>query len=535
MLPSDIMFQRLHYSACHQNGSAVREEHLGLDVSYAQLLCDVIHQKQKLLKALNEQTLLKLSADEEVAFVIIARGYDFVAALFAVLAVGGIAVPTSHHVTLDEVRHIARTCRAHGVVHSRGFEQLTATIDDGTMFHGLAHVPIERMIPTKTLEVLRTVKFFAGRSRDPNKPAVIIFTSGTTGKPKGAALRRHSVLSISLAQVWKNDINGHFVALQLLPTHHATGLLVNTFPTLIGGGCVEFTRPKFDAAITWERIRRRGIKSLSAVPTIYVRLLQHWGQELEKSDSREEYRAGMCAVEQFHCGSAALPRHISSKWSEAFPGTRIIERYGGTEFGNPFGNQRGGQLVPGSVGAQNPGVESYLENGHEGEIHVRSPTMFSKYVYDIEGTRASLTPEGFFKTGDVAEKIDGHFFIKGRKSVDILKTGGYKVSALDIEREILQHPKVAEAIVVGLDDAEFGQRIAAAVVLHELYKSLSLQELRDDLRPKLSRYKLPTVLRVVPDLKKTASLKIPKALIKKELFETGHPDVQRWENPSAKL
>lgn len=244
--------------------------------------------------------------------------------------------------TVDEIRHVARACRAHGLVHSRDFEQLTTTIDDGTLYRDLTHVAVERN--PKAVD-LRTVRFYAGRLGDANKPAVIIFTSGTTGKPKGAALRRHSVLSTSLMQVWKNDINSHYAGLQLLPTHHATGLLVNTLPTLLGGGCVEFTRPKFDAAITWERIRQGGIKSLSAVPTIFVRLLQYWEQELEKSPIREKYRAGMCAVGQFHCGSAALPRHISTKWSRVFPGTRIIERYGGTEFGNPFGNQRGGQLV----------------------------------------------------------------------------------------------------------------------------------------------------------------------------------------------
>lgn len=95
MLPNDILFQRLHYLACNQNGVAVREEHLGLSISYAQLLGDVIYNKQKLLQALNEQTLKKLGADEEVAFVILARGYDFVVAFFAILSIGGIAVPTS--------------------------------------------------------------------------------------------------------------------------------------------------------------------------------------------------------------------------------------------------------------------------------------------------------------------------------------------------------------------------------------------------------------------------------------------------------
>lgn len=101
----------------------------------------------------------------------------------------------------------------------------------------------------------------------------------------------------------------------MLPTHHATGLLINTLPVLVGGGYVEFTHPKFDAARIWDRIRLGDINMLSAVPTIYVRLLRHWETVLEKLEPkiRESYQAAISSIEQFHCGSATLQVHISKK------------------------------------------------------------------------------------------------------------------------------------------------------------------------------------------------------------------------------
>jgi malonyl-CoA/methylmalonyl-CoA synthetase len=193
----------------------------------------------------------------------------------------------------------------------------------------------------------RAVRFFAGKTRDPNKPGVIIFTSGSTGKPKGAAMRRYNMLTLALMQIWKNDIKPGFVILQMLPTHHASGLMLNTIPILIGGGCVEITAPKFDVAAIWDRVRQGGITSISAVPTIFSRLLQYWEHVLEKlpNEQKEEYRSQMCNISQFHCGSAALARRISSGWEEAFPGTRIVERYGGTEFVGPFVNHAGTKFV----------------------------------------------------------------------------------------------------------------------------------------------------------------------------------------------
>ncbi|KAK5070695.1 hypothetical protein LTR24_010607 [Lithohypha guttulata] len=158
-------------------------------------------------------------------------------------------------------------------------------------------------------------------------------------------------------------------------------------------------------------------------------------------------------------------------------------------------------------------------------------------MYEPEATRRAFDKEGFYKTGDIARQEGGLYYIEGRSAIDIIKSGGYKISALDVEAEVSSHPKVSEAIVVGIDDEEFGQRIAAAVVLHLASDTLTLADVREWLRSRLSNYKLPSMLRVVPELPKTPTFKVPKALIKKELFESGHPDVQTWSRSkrTAKL
>jgi acyl-CoA synthetase (AMP-forming)/AMP-acid ligase II len=202
----------------------------------------------------------------------------------------------------------------------------------------ISHTPIDP----------RKVTFSSGKTPNPKKPGLIIFTSGSTGPPKGAALRRYNLFVLSILHCWSKNIQPGYVALNMLPTHHVTGLLVNTLPVLVGGGCVEFTHPKFDAARIWDRIRLGGLDMLSAVPTIYVRLLQHWETVLEKlePEMREPYQAAISSIEQVHCGSAALRVHISKKWTKLCRGRQIAERYGGgTEFGNPFAHESTGSIV----------------------------------------------------------------------------------------------------------------------------------------------------------------------------------------------
>ena len=178
--------------------------------------------------------------------------------------------------------------------------------------------------------------------------------------------------------------------------------------------------------------------------------------------------------------------------------------------------------------------------------------MFSKYLHDPEATAKAHDEDGYFRTGDIARRDGKYYYIIGRASLDIIKSGGYKISALDIERELLALPYIAEAMVVGVADEEFGQRVAALISLQEedltdefleTYGNaeymLTIDDLRRDLRDRMAGYKLPTLLRVVSgELPKTATGKVQKKVLGPRFFPPDFetcPEVQQWVTPSRQL
>jgi malonyl-CoA/methylmalonyl-CoA synthetase len=220
-------------------------------------------------------------------------------------------------------------------------------------------------------------------------------------------------------------------------------------------------------------------------------------------------------------GSAALPAPLWGRWKE-ITGQALLERYGMTEIGMALSNPYRGERRPGTVGQPLPGVEVRLvgEDGRDvpagtpGEIWVRGPSLFKEYWNRPEATRESFLG-GYFRTGDVAEEDAGYVRIRGRASVDIIKSAGYKISALEIEGVLLEHPAVGEAAVVGQPDAEWGEVITACVVLRP-GRSLTLDELKEFCRDKLAPYKLPRRLRLLGELPRNAMGKVTKPALVEE-------------------
>ena len=223
-------------------------------------------------------------------------------------------------------------------------------------------------------------------------------------------------------------------------------------------------------------------------------------------------------------GSAALPVGTLRRWKE-ISGHTLLERYGMTEIGMALSNPLRGERVPGSVGAPLPRVEVQLvgENGERvapgapGEIEVRSPSVFTEYWGQPDASRDAFRA-GWFRTGDTAVVENGVYRILGRTNIDILKTGGHKVSALEIEEALREHPAIAECAVVGIPDPEWGERVAAAVVLRG-GDGLDLQALRDWARESLAPHKLPSRLLVLDALPRNAMGKTMKPAIA-TLFQT---------------
>jgi malonyl-CoA/methylmalonyl-CoA synthetase len=279
--------------------------------------------------------------------------------------------------------------------------------------------------------------------------------------------------------------------------------------------------PRFDAGVIWEQIARGDITLFMAVPTIYVRLIAAW--EASSSERRKQLSQAALKLRLMVSGSAALPVTTLERWKE-ITGHTLLERYGMTEIGMALSNAYRGSRIPGSVGRPLPGIEVQLVNdrgvqvapGAAGEIEVRGANVFLEYWGKPAATREAFR-NGWFRTGDTAVVEDGVYRILGRTNIDILKTGGHKVSALEIEETLRDHPAIAECAVVGVADEEWGERVGAALVLRQ-GNTLELEELREWGKQRLAAHKVPSRLLLLDALPRNAMGKVTKPAVK-SLFE----------------
>ncbi|UPL03013.1 hypothetical protein LCI18_013947 [Fusarium solani-melongenae] len=545
ILPDFPTFHRLLYLArVQQNRIAIHDVSAGIKATHAQYLSDILRLRNTLQARLDPAIQQKLLRGKEVYICLLARGgYEFAVGLFAIVALGAIAVPVSATATVKEGAYFRRTAEACAILTTSECSQvgreLSAVVrarEDPKFFD----LPIvdglgQPLIP------LKDILISSDHELPLSDPGLVIFTSGTTGPPKGALKKRSFYMNNSetFAHWWR--LNENDVVLHVLPVHHSTGLSVTFLAPIISGGCVEFgAKARFSAANMWERWLQGGLTVFSGVPTMYQRMMRYYEDEIvakRGSQEAQKYAKAAQAFQLLLCGTSALPFSLQSKWIKLLGGERrILERYGGTEFSGVFSVQPGDMNNPdGSVGKVLPGVEVKLTDGEEGEIYSKSPHMFTRYLQNPKATAESFTPDGWFKSGDIARREGEYYFILGRASIDIIKSGGYKLSALDIEREILGLDYVVEAIVVGTDDEEYGQKVAVAIVPRQkdLKEPLTIGKLRNDLRARLSPYKMPQLLRLVNDFPRTPTGKVVKKQVRQKLFPPeGHPEVQVYKRTS---
>lgn len=360
-------------------------------------------------------------------------------------------------------------------------------------------------------------------------PAMMLYTSGTTGKPKGV-VHTHASLTAQitcLVDAWKWTEDDRI--LHFLPLHHTHGIVNKWLCALwIGARCDMLQ--KFDAQDVLERISKEKYSLFMAVPTVYVKLIEALSTlgtaaiiEQAAPQSSGLTRSDKLPWTNFRLmisGSAALPVSVLEKWKE-LTGHFLLERYGMTETGMVLSNPLEEERRAGSVGKVLPGMQVRLVNEAgevieaEGELQVKGSNLFTGYWNKEEETKKSFTKDKWFRTGDLVRLTDGYYYIVGRLSTDIIKSGGYKISALEIEAAILQHPEVKECAVVGIADETWGERIGAAVIWKT--EPGTLEELRIWLSDKLAVYKLPSVLHITDSLPRNAMGKLVKAEVK-QLF-----------------
>jgi len=244
------------------------------------------------------------------------------------------------------------------------------------------------------------------------------------------------------------------------------GLINVTLTALAAGACCE-APGAFDAVHVWERLASGDVTLFMAVPTIYSRLTAAWEQA--GGETRRAWSEGAGGLRLMVCGSAALPVSTLDRWRE-ISGQVLLERYGMTELGMVLSNTLD-RRVPGHVGEPMPGMQvrvvddrdADVPDGEPGELLVRGPQVFAGYWGRPEATAAAFT-DGWFRTGDVAVHEPGGYRLLGRSSVDIIKTGGEKVSALEIEEVYRTHPGIADCAVVGIADDVWGEQVCAAII-----------------------------------------------------------------------
>jgi malonyl-CoA/methylmalonyl-CoA synthetase len=346
----------------------------------------------------------------------------------------------------------------------------------------------------------------------------MLYTSGTTGRPKGVVLShanlRAQVESLSEAWGWSEDDH----ILLHLPLHHVHGI-VNVLTCALWNGATCEVLPRFRAVDVWERLARGEVTLYMAVPTVYRRLIDAW--EGADTETRAVWSAGARACRLMVSGSAALPVPTLERW-EAITGHRLLERYGMTEIGMGLSNPLEGERRPGFVGTPLPGVEARLvdddespvSDGTPGQIQIRGPAVFARYWRRPEETEAAFTEDGWFRTGDQAVIDAGAWKILGRSSVDILKTGGEKISALEIEDVLRTHEAVADCAVVGVPDPDWGDRVCAAVVLAP-GGTAEPEALRDFVKARLAPYKVPKEVLLLGDLPRNAMGKVTKPAVRR--------------------
>ncbi|PGG97361.1 hypothetical protein AJ79_09234 [Helicocarpus griseus UAMH5409] len=551
VLPLSPFFSRLlRYAHRKPPRPAIRDINLGIEKNYLEFLTDVLAVRNALYSTLSPEVRRALNCSEDVYIALIAAGgYEYAVGFVAICALGAAVVPMTVLLPVEEAAYFVLKARCVAILASSSgrklAEPLSTHLEKNTSnkLTGLNIGTHFRATPLKPTDIaLSSDKYL-----DDNAPGVVIFTSGTTGPPKGAVMRRAFLHDTSAAVADHFALTEHDVILHVLPVHHATGIGINFLPYIYSGACVEFRSGSVDVAWMWDRWRRGGLSIFSGVPTIYMRMMRHFEREIAPLPASEvdRYVAGARQFRALLCGTSALPTPVQEFWTKILGGKTILSRYGASEIGPAFTPSVDSDPVPpGSVGPAFPGSTVKLSEGDEGEILIKGPYMFSKYLFDPTATADAHDAAGFYKTGDLARREGENYYILGRASLDILKSGGYKISALDIEREILGLPYVSEVMVVGVADEEFGQRVAAVVSLRDdqtVYRregnggvgaALTLDVLRNDLRRRLAGYKLPTLLRVVEgELPKSATGKVVKKVLGPNYFPTDYrkdPEVQVW-------
>ncbi|HEY1696572.1 MAG TPA: AMP-binding protein [Polyangiaceae bacterium] len=447
------------------------------------------------------------SLEGERVALLVSPGARFVTAFFGVLRAGGAAVVLSPLHPPPETRYFCDDAGVRTIVTSPDLAERVAFLAPDRRVALVDHLAASPPGPPSPLA-------------SSDDPALQLYTSGTTGKPKGAVITHGNLATqqelLRSAWGWRAED----VLLHVLPLHHMHGLAIALL-SAIGAGAATTFLPGFDARATWAAMERATV--FMAVPTIHAKLFG--ALDAATAAERDAWTAHARALRLVTSGSAALPVRVGDRW-RTLTGAYPLERFGMTEIGvgttNPFAPSG---RRPGTVGLPLPTVDTRIVDD---ELWIAGPSVFAGYHAKPEATETSFVVERgtrWFKTGDtVARDEDGYVRILGRTSVDILKSGGYKLSALEIEEALREHAAVAEVAVVGIPDDTWGERVVACVVPRAGRDAECAEDLlRGFAKERLAPYKVPRQVLLLKELPRNAIGKVVKPVLRDQVTTLTSP------------
>lgn len=438
---------------------------------------------------------------------------EFLITLFGCARIGAIFVPVNTRLAPPEIEHVLSDSGATVLVHSLEF---SASVAEVAARAGVTHRLQTGPDGTAGLAALEAL---VGRGVEPssvvavslNDPAMIMYTSGTTGKAKGAVLSHGNLTWVSLNTTLDYDLVRSDVALMASPLFHAAALGMGALPTVLKGATMVLEQG-FNAARALELIKRYRITSLSGVPTTYQLMADHddWAG------------ADLSSLNKLTCGGSAVPTRILDAYESR--GLSFSQGYGMTETapGATFLSPAKSREKQGSVGlphfftevrVANAATGAEMPQGEVGEIEVRGPNVFLGYHGLPEATAQAFTADGWYRSGDLGHlDEDGYLFISDRLK-DMIISGGENIYPAEIEDHLNSIAGVSGAAVIGVANEQWGEVPWALLTLNEGVdpESITTENVRAALDGKLARYKLPKHVIVVDEFPRTASGKIRKA------------------------
>ena len=425
-----------------------------------------------------------ISAGDRV-LVKLPKSVEGVLLYLGVLRLGAVYVPVSPDITLPELLHVVGDADPKLFVCDEADLNALNGSGPAIVTAALSHLAASGVADVEVVTV------------GAKAPAAILYTSGTTGRPKGAVLSHGNLLANAEALVAAWEIKRADVLLHALPVYHTHGLFVALNTLLMAGGQI-LLLPRFSCEQVYAHLAQATL--FMGVPTFYTRLL-----EAPAFDGAAWQRLRLAVS-----GSAPLPPPV---WEAFFKetGCAILERYGMTETGILASNPLHGTRKPGSVGRPLPGVDLRIDDG--GKVQVKGKNVTDGYWRQPAKTAAAFTKDGYFRTGDLGRlDADGYLFLLGRES-DLIITGGLNVCPAEVEAELLALTQVKEAAIFGVPHADFGEAVVAAVVCTAPCSDAEHQ-IRVQLQDRLSAFKHPKAVIVMEALPRNALGKVEKRILR---------------------